>query len=145
MAVYLKIRGCPFPSTTRCHLELLMHRCNNTCSRQKCLISSKIFHWWKAEFSIYISNWILWEIGRVDLPECCWISPGWQPVSSCKAWSSSRIFRSIPSSVHSHTCTTLAGFSPGSSLDSHQATSSLARTVGGFLVTASALHEDTGY
>ena len=73
LALYLKIGWCPFPSTTRCHLELLMYRCNNTCSRQKYLINSEVFHWWNAEFTIYIINWIQWEIGRVDLPRCCWI------------------------------------------------------------------------
>ena len=58
-----KLGDAHFPSTTRCHLELLMHRCNITCSRQKCLINSKVFHCRKAEISIYISNWIQWEIG----------------------------------------------------------------------------------
>ena len=59
-------------------LELLMHRCNNTCSRQKCLISSKVFHCRKAEISIYISDWIQWGIGTYQSVVeyiYCWV-PG---------------------------------------------------------------------
>ena len=43
LALYLKIGWCPFPSTTRCHLELLMYRCNNTCSRQNIWSIQKYF------------------------------------------------------------------------------------------------------
>ena len=64
LASYLKIRDAHFPSTTRCHLELLMHRCNNTCSRQKMIESvQRYFICRKAEISIYISDWIQWGIG----------------------------------------------------------------------------------
>ena len=39
---------------------------------KKYVINSKVFLWRKVELFIYISNWIQWEIGRVDLPECFW-------------------------------------------------------------------------
>ena len=50
-----------------------MHRCNNTCSKDVWFQFKSISLTKKNELIIYISNWIQWEIGRVDLPECCWI------------------------------------------------------------------------
>ena len=60
-----------------------------------------------------------------------------------------KIFRPIRSLVHSRTCAALAGFRPGSSLDSRRVTSSkrplLWRWVGSWPLLLHALHEDTGY
>ena len=66
-----------------------MHRCNNTCNRQKCLINSKVFHCRKAEISIYISNWIQWEIGTYQSVVeyiYCWIPGNHQLVHWQEGW-----------------------------------------------------------